>query len=185
MIDTARLLPRCGNYKMAPSGAVTDRTLLEIAAQFETQVSRKMSALMPEQLEKRFATTEPVLETTKYDGEGVFVSYDQANGIFAFNAPSGRVRVGLPALEALEKHLKAQGIQRGLFRTELYLPHTDPKKKRPNVADVIRVSSTGSLEEVAALKFVMLDIIMLDGKDLRPNQERFTDTWELLAKLFG
>jgi hypothetical protein len=185
MIDTGRLLSRCGNYKMALSGAVTDRTLMEIATQFETQVSRKMTALTPEQLGKRFITTEPVLETTKYDGEGVLISFDKSSGIFAFNAPSGRVRVGLPALEALEKHLKAQGIQRGLFRAELYLPHTDPNSKRPNVADVVRVSSGGSLEEVATLKFVMLDIIMLDGKDHRPNQEKFAETWELLGKLFG
>jgi hypothetical protein len=185
MIDTGRLLPKCGNYKMALSGAITDRTLLEIATQFETQVSRKMTALTPDQLEKRFTTTEHVLETTKYDGEGVFISFDKTSGIFAFNAPSGRVRVGLPALEALEKHLKSQGIQRGLFRAELYLPHTDPKKKRPNVADVLRVSSGNAIEEVATLKFVMLDVIMLDGKDLRRNQEKFTETWELLAKLFG
>jgi hypothetical protein len=185
MIDTARLLPKCGSYKMALSSAVTDRTLLEIATQFETQVSRKMTALTPEQLEKRFTTTEPVLETTKYDGEGVFVSYDKSAGIFAFNAPSGRVRVGLPALEALEKQLNSQGIQRGLFRAELYLPHNDPKLKRPNVADVLRVSSGGTIEEVSTLKFVMLDVIMLDGKDLRPNQEKFTETWELLGKIFG
>jgi hypothetical protein len=185
MIDTGRLLPKCGNYKMALGNAVTDRTLLEIATQFETQVSRKMAALMPEQLEKRFTTTEPVLETTKYDGEGVFISFDKRAGVFAFNAPSGRVRVGLPALEALEQHLKAQGIQRGLFRAELYLPHTDGKTKRPNVADVLRVSSGGSLEEVATLKLVMLDVIMLDGKDLRTNQEKFAESWELLGKLFG
>ena len=185
MIDTGRLLPKCGNYKMALSGAITDRTLLEIATQFETQVSRKMAALTPDQLEKRFTTTEHVLETTKYDGEGVFISFDKTSGIFAFNAPSGRVRVGLPALEALEKHLKSQGIQRGLFRAELYLPHTDPRKKRPNVADVLRVSSGNAIAEVATLKLVMLDVIMLDGKDLRRNQEKFTETWELLATLFG
>jgi hypothetical protein len=185
MIDTGRLLPKCGNYKMALSNAVTDPTLLEIATQFDTQVSRKMAALMPGQLEKRFTTTEPVLETTKYDGEGVFISFDKSTGTFAFNAPSGRVRIGLPALDALEKHLKARGVQRGLFRAELYLPHNDAKTKRPNVADVLRVSSGGSLEEVATLKFVMLDVIMLDGKDLRPNQEKFTETWELLGKLFG
>lgn len=185
MIDTARLLSKGGNYKFAPSGAITDRTLLEIATQFENQVSRKMSALMPEQIEKRFATDEPVLETTKYDGEGVFISFDKAGGAFAFNAPSGRVRIGLPALEALEAHLTKSGIQKGLFRAELYLPHDDASKKRPNIADVVRVSFSGDAAGIRALKLVMLDIIMLDGKDLRPNRENFSETWELLAKLFG
>ena len=184
MIDQARLLPKGGNYKFAPSGGVSDRTLLEIATLFENQVSRKMAALTPDQLEKRFTTAEPVLETTKYDGEGVFVSYDRTNGAFAFNAPSGRLRVGLPVLEALAAHLEGKGIQKALFRAELYLPHLDPSAKRPNVADVVRVSFSGLPEEVAALRLVILDIIMLDGKDLRPNQANFTETWELLGKLF-
>jgi hypothetical protein len=185
MIDESKLLAKGGSYKLAPSGAVTDRTLLEIATQFENSVSRKMAALTPDQLERRFATAEPILETTKYDGEAVFVSWDQAKGIFAFNAPSGRVRIGLPALERLAEHLTKRKIKKGLFRAELYLPHTDPKAKRPGVADVLRVSFNGTPEEVASLKLVMLDLIMLDGKDLRTNQDNFRATWDLLDELFG
>ncbi len=185
MIDTTKLLAKAGNSKLAPSGAVTDRVLLDIATQFENQVSRKMTALTPEQIEKRYTTAEPILETTKYDGEGVFISWDQAREVFCFNAPSGRVRVGLPVLEALAEHLKKRKVQKALFRAELYLPHVDAKAKRPGIADVLRVSFNGTAAEIATLKLVMLDIIMLDGKDLRPNQERFQETWELLGQLFG
>jgi len=185
MIDETKLLAKGGAYKLAQSGAVTDRTLLEIATQFENQVSRKMAALTPDQIERRFATAEPILETTKYDGEGVFISWDQAKGIFAFNAPSGRVRLGLPALDRLAERLTQRKIKKGLFRAELYLAHTDPKSKRPGIADVVRVSFNGTPEEIAALKLVMLDIIMLDGKDLRPNQDKFRETWDQLGQLFG
>ncbi|HEY2342938.1 MAG TPA: hypothetical protein VGH90_07915 [Chthoniobacteraceae bacterium] len=184
MIDSSKLLAKGGNYKLAPSNAVTDRVLLDIATQFENQVSRKMTALTPEQIEKRYTTSEPILETTKYDGEGVFVSWDQSKGIFAFNAPSGRVRLGLPVLEKLEAHLRKQKIQKALFRTELYLPHTGVGK-RPGIADVLRTSFNGSPEEIAGLRLAMLDIIMLDGKDLRPNEEHFQETWDLLGRLFG
>ena len=185
MIDTAKLLPKGGNYKFAPSNAVTDRTLMEIATLYENQVSRKMTALKPEQLEKRYPGSEQVLETTKYDGEGVFISYDKDQGAFAFNAPSGRVRVGLPVLEKLAQHLQSQKVQKGLFRAELHLPPLDAKIKRSNFADVQRISFNGTLEEIGLLKLIMLDVIMLDGRDYRSNGEKFGETWELLGKLFG
>lgn len=185
MIDASKLQAKVGNYRFAPSGAITDRTLLDIATQYENTVSRKIAGLTPDMLAKRFATDQPILETTKYDGEGVFVIYEDGKEPIAFNAPSGRARVGFPALEALAAELKKQGVKRGLFRCELYLPEGSSKTKRANIADVIRVSFNGTAEEVARLKLVMLDIIMLDGKDLRPNQDHFEDTWTLLDKHFG
>ncbi len=97
MLDTSKLTNKCGAYRFATSGAVTDKILLEIASQYETSVSRKMTALKPDDLPKRFIGDEPVLETTKYDGEGVLIYYEQNKEAFAFNAPSGRVRIGFPA----------------------------------------------------------------------------------------
>src|SRR5881296_2480866 len=102
MIDLSKLVPKPGGSRFAPSGAVTDRILLEIASQYETAVSRKMTAIKPEEFCRRFPGTEPVLETTKYDGEGVFVYFEEGKEAFAFNAYSGRVRLGLPALVELQ-----------------------------------------------------------------------------------
>jgi len=185
MIDRAKLLKKAGDYHLAPSGAVTDRMLLEIAGQFENQVMRKITALTPDQVGKRYTSEEPILATTKYDGEGVFLSFDEEQGLFAFNAPSGRVRIGLPALQALEKHLRKGKIRRALLRAELYLPKEPEEEKRPTVGDVARVSFQGSEQEVAGFKLALLDIIMLDGRDLRANEERFEETWKLLAELLG
>src|SRR5262249_7925878 len=71
-----------------------------------------------------------------------------------------------------------------LFRAELYLP--DLKEgKRSGISEVIRVSFSGTEAELAKLRLAMLDVIMLDGKDLRPNQDHFTDTWQLLDRFFG
>jgi hypothetical protein len=122
MIDTSKLLPKPGGSRFAPSGAVTDKILLEVAGQYEMTVSRKMTAIKPEELARRFPATEPVLETTKYDGEGVFVYYEGGKEALAFNAYSGRVRVGLPALVALQQQLTQFGVRKALFRAELYLP---------------------------------------------------------------
>jgi len=185
MIDRAKLIKKVGDYHLAPGGAVTDRMLLEVAGQFENQVIRKITAVTPDQLGKRYNSSEPILATTKYDGEGIFLSFDEDNGLIAFNAPSGRVRIGLPAMAALEKALRAQKIGRALLRAELYLPKTDQHEKRPTISEVLRVSFNGTVDEVAHLKLAILDIIMLDGRDLRPNEEKFEETWKLLGKLFG
>src|SRR5580765_5282783 len=122
MIDTSKLTPKPGGSRFAPSGAVTDKILLDIASQYEMNVSRKMTAVKPEELARRFAGSEPVLETNKYDGEGVFVYYEDGKDAFAFNAYSGRVRIGLPVLSALQQQLKKQNVRKALLRAELYLP---------------------------------------------------------------
>jgi hypothetical protein len=185
MIDASKLVAKAGQYQIATRGAVTDLTLLDIASQYETQVGRKMIALTQEQLAKRFTTSEQVLQSTKLDGEGVFIYFDRAaKTCFCFNAPSGRVRIHFPALDALEKHLRTSSIQKGLFRAELYLQEKI-SDRRATIGDVLRASFSGSAEDIAALKLALLDIIMLDGKDLRGNQTQFEQTWNLLADLFG
>jgi hypothetical protein len=184
MIDLSKVVCKPGGSRFAPSGAVTDKILLEIASQYETAVSRKMTAIKPEEMPRRFPGTELLLETTKYDGEGVFVYYEDGKEPFTFNAHSGRVRLGLPVLIDLQRQLKKQGVRKGLFRAELYL--ADFKDgKRSGVADVIRVSFSGMEADFGRLHLAMLDVIMLDGKDLRPNQEHFQDTWRTLERLFG
>src|SRR5882762_6019743 len=182
MLDLSKLLPKPGGSRFAPSGAVTDKILLDIASQYETAVSRKMIAIKPDELPRRFQGAEPILETNKYDGEGVFVYYEDGKDPFTFNAWSGRVRMGLPALIELQKLLKKQGIRKGLFRAELYLPDLKDGK-RSGIADVIRVTFSGGEADLARLRLAMLDVIMLDGKDLRPNQENFQNSWQLLERL--
>src|SRR3954469_7099939 len=135
MLDLAKLVPKPGGSRFAPTGAVTDKILLDIASQYETAVSRNMTAIKPDELSRRFQGSEPVLETNKYDGEGVFVYYEDGKDAFTFNAYSGRVRLGLPALVELSKALKKKGIRKGLFRAELYLPGVK-ERKRLGIADV-------------------------------------------------
>jgi hypothetical protein len=143
-IDISKLVPKTGNYQIATGSAVRDLTLLEIASQYETQVSRKMIALTQNKLGKRFGTTELVLQTTKVDGEGVFIYFERSKNVcFCFNAPSGRVRINFPALDALEGVLRQSTVQKGLFRAELYLQE-QIHDRRATIGDVLRISFSNS-----------------------------------------
>jgi hypothetical protein len=183
MIDTGKLTSRGRTFRVATGGAVLDQTLLAVATEYENSVMRKVVALTPDDLARRCAGDEPVLETTKYDGEGVFVYFEKGRESFSFNAPSGRVRLGFAALAELEKKLTSAGVSKALVRAELWLPPVGDKRR--GIAEVIRVSFNGTDADLAELKLVLLDVIMLDGKDLRANQQNFRETWEKLGALAG
>jgi hypothetical protein len=183
MIDTGKLTSRGRSFRIATGGAVSDQTLLAVATEYENSVMRKVIALTPDDLARRCAGDEAILETTKYDGEGVFVYFEKGKETFSFNAPSGRVRMGFEALAELEKKLLAAEVAKTLLRAELWLPPVAGKRR--GIGDVIRVSFNGSDAELAELKLVLLDVIMLDGKDLRSNQQNFRETWEKLGALAG
>src|SRR6185369_9285356 len=123
MIDLTRLTKKSGDYSFAPRAAVTDRVLMEVAEQYETEVSNRFIGIKPPDLVSRYGPDSRVLQTTKYDGEGVFVYFEAGRSpeIFTFNAPSGRVRVGLPCLGELAANFKARGTKKALLRAELYL----------------------------------------------------------------
>lgn len=184
MLDESKLLAKGGDYRFAASGAVTDKVLLDVAAQYDIQLKPKFLAVPPREVSKRFAGDEKVLATTKYDGEGLFVYYEAGKKpfeIFAFSAPSGRARVGLPALAALGASLKKKKVKKALLRAELYLPG-QIGGKRVSVSEVVRVSFDGT--DAGKLKLAVFDIVMLDGKDLRSAPD-FTTTWETIGELAG
>ncbi|MGQ0799461.1 MAG: ATP dependent DNA ligase [Pseudomarimonas sp.] len=184
MIDRAKLSFK-GRYGIATSGAVTDPVLLSVAQDFDNQVMRKIEALAPSDLASRYAGRDPVLVSTKYDGESVFIYYEQGTEPFCFSASSGRVRIGLRALDALAERLQAEAVNKTLLRGELILPDTAEGERRLGVSEVIRASFSGSDEEIARLQLVLLDAVMLDGRDLRANQSNFTETQALLERLGG
>lgn len=184
MIDSTRLSYR-GAYGIASGGAVRDHVLLAVATEFENTVMRKITALAPGDLDQRFTGNDPLLVQRKYDGEGVLIYFD-AQYCFSFSAPAGRVRVGYPALQALAEQLRAAGVQRALLRGELYLQATaQGAERRAGVSEVIRVSFSGGPEDLARLKLAMFDLVMLNGRDLRPQQADYAHTQAQLEQYFG
>lgn len=186
MIDLSRLTKKSGDYSFAPRNAVTDPVLMEVAGQYETEVSNRFIAIKPADLPLRFGPESRALQTTKYDGEGVFVYYEGGRNpeIFSFNAPSGRARVGLPCLKELAAKLKAQGAKKALLRAELYLREAVDGRRCAS-ADVNRASYSTDPAEAARLRLAVLDVVMHDGRDMRPHQSDFGVIWKLLGELAG
>lgn len=186
MIDRSKLSMR-GRYGIATGGAVTDHVLLAVATEYENAVMRKISAVAPTDLATRFAGSDPLLVTHKYDGEGVLVYFEEGEECFAFSAPAGRVRLGLPALDVLAEKLKAAGIKKALLRCELYLDAAAAADggRRAGVSEVIRVSFSGSDDDLARLRLAVIDAVMLDGKDMRPQLTEFMTTLNHLREVFG
>lgn len=183
MLNEERLQAR-GAYRFASTGGVADPTLMHIAEEFENTVSRKFISLTPADLARRFNGSESVLCMTKVDGEGVLFYYEEGAHAFLFSPPSGRARLGFPALDEAVAKLKRAGVRKGLFRVELHLPPM-PDGRRAGVSEVVRVSASGGPEEVARFRLALLDAVMLDGRDLRGQQADFHATWEMLGRIFG
>lgn len=186
MIDLARLTRKSGDYCFGPRAAVTDRVLMEVAEQYETEVSNRFIGIKPSDLAARYAPDSRVLATTKYDGEGVFVYFEAGRSpeIFTFNSPSGRARVGLPCLAELATKLKGRGTRKALLRAELYLRESVDGRRCAS-ADVTRASYSSDPTDAARLRLALLDVVMLDGRDLRPHQSEFLTIWNLLGELAG
>ncbi len=186
MIDLARLAKKSGDYSFGPRAAVTDRVLLEVAEKYEIEVSNRFVAIKPTDLPARYGPDSRVLETTKYDGEGVFVYYEAGRTpeIFTFNAPSGRVRVGLPCLQELAANLKARKTKKALLRAELYLRETVDGRRCAS-ADVTRASYSNDPADAGRFRLAVLDVVMYDGKDMRVHQSDFLTIWKLIGELAG
>ncbi len=186
MIDLSRLAARSGDYAFAPKGAVTDRILIEVAERYEVEVSNRFISIKPSDLPLRYGPDSRVLATTKYDGEGVFIYFETGRDIeiFAFNAPSGRVRVGLPCLRELGAKLKASGTKKALLRGELYLRETSDGRRAAS-SDVARASYSTDPADAARFRLAVFDAVMHNGHDLRPHQAEFLTIWKLLGELAG
>lgn len=185
-IDTSRLEQKSGTYCIARSSALRDTTLLAVAGEYRSQTSRRYITLAQRDLSHRFSGETPTLVTTKYDGEGVFLYYEAGDEppIFTFNAPSGRVRVGLPCFTAIQERLQQAGVKKGLFAAELYLKGAK-LPRRPSVSDVISVSFGSDADAIGQLSLAVFDIIMLDGHDWRRHEAEFEMVWARLEALFG
>ena len=86
-LDSARLIPKSAGYSIASSNGVLDATLLSIASEYRTNISRKYITLPLREVAQKFVNaTNNVLVSTKEDGEAVFVYFDtsEETKIFAF-----------------------------------------------------------------------------------------------------
>ena len=178
----------CGNYRFAPINGVLDTTLLDVAAQAEKKLKKSVPFCSEEALTSKFSNEENVLVTTKYDGEGTFLYYEENESpteekpeIFLFNPSSGRSRTGLPCLEQAAFKLKNAGVKKLLARTEIYLPALESRRR--TIFDVM--SATASTDEniIAEFKIAVISLTMLNGENWM--EKPILENWEKIEELFG
>ena len=143
-LDSTRLVPKSTGYSIASANGLKDATLISVGSDYRTNLSRKYITLPLRELALKFVNaTNKVLVSTKYDGTGVFFYFDvtEEPKAFAYNAPSGRVMVGLPCFDAAVKQLVAAGHTRGLLVGELYV-RADKRTSSGDVTmtEVIKIS---------------------------------------------
>lgn len=183
-LNPSAFIDKGNGVHIAMSAGIADKTLLTIATQFRNTVLRRFRSLAPAAVSTTFRPDQHHVATLKYDGEGVFVLFDaDADLCVAFNAPSGKARLGLPCIEALKDHLRKLGHRRALLSAELYLK--DGEGKRTRVSDVIHATSSGSTDDRERLALAVYDLIMLDGADLRRTPEEWLETWDRIGQLVG
>lgn len=182
MFNETKFTKKGKSLQLAASEGITDLTLMGVATEYKTAVSRKYQTLPQRLLGQTFDTASEVHASVKYDGEQVFAYYDESKGVCcAFNAPSGRCRIGLKCLKELEKRLKAAGAKKVLLVGEIYLKSAE----RSQVSDVIRVTFSGSDDDRDNLTLAIYDIVMLDGKNFRDNQNNFRVNLAKIEELVG
>lgn len=185
-LDLHRLQDLGGGIQIARSNAVKDVTLMAIATEYRRDVSRAYLQLTEAEIDGRFSNERTYAVSRKYDGEAVFLYFDHADEprIFAFNAPSGRLRLGLRALQDLADKLSRAGVRKALLTGECYLKR-EGDGPRPNHSDILRASFRNRPEEQQRIGLALYDIIMLDGRDWRKVEGGFQAVWDKLEQLVG
>lgn len=183
MFNTTKLTDKGNGFQLAQTEGISDITLMGVAIEYKTNVSRKYKTLPARLMVQTFTQIGKVFSSIKYDGEGTFLFFDADKDICAvFNAPSGRTRLGLPCIEEAKKKLIAKGVKKGLFACEIYVKD---EKLRTQVSDVIHITFNGSKEQRETLTLAVYDIIMLDGVDYRHNQSKFETNLAKITDIFG
>lgn len=179
-IDTQKLKYRgtVPTYGFIPQDGILDGTLKTIATEYLSTVRKAYKYVNSADIERVFGVDTQWHISTKYDGEGVFIYFDE-EGAFAFNGKSGRVRLGFPALIALYNKTRELGYKSGLLCAELYLEGVNGI--RGTVSDVISATFSG---KVGNLRLGIYDILMLDGKDYRIHRDDYLKVYTDLCK-FG
>ena len=61
MLDKTKFVKKTKDYSVAVSGGINDSVLLDIGARYEEKFSRNLSALHPDEINKRFDGVKEVL----------------------------------------------------------------------------------------------------------------------------
>ncbi|MDR3237153.1 MAG: hypothetical protein LBT84_01485 [Spirochaetia bacterium] len=171
MLDKSKMNNAKG-YLEGTSEAV-DAETLSVAANYKKDVAKSYISLNPEQIDSRLGGTKFHV-TRKLDGELAVIFYDGAD-IFVINT-GGRVRSGLPCMDAAAKMLKSAGLKSAVIPSEL---HVDGKE-RGRVFDVLAALADPSKHK--QLRLSPFDIVSLNGAAFKADS--YEATYKRLTEIF-
>jgi ATP-dependent DNA ligase len=168
-----KLVAKHGYFEGAASAV--DAASSAKAIDYKKTVTKSYQSLSPEQVESRLSGTDFYV-TKKYDGELNLIYFDSVN-VFLLNR-SGRVRLGLPCVEAAGKALAAANIKQAIIPSELYVDETSG---RTRVFDVLEALANEQM--IKNLRLAPFDIYELD--DTLYRSRSYEETYRKLTDIFG
>jgi len=175
--DKNRLAKKQGKYLTGPATALEDLTLHAKAQDYKRRISGLMYPMEPEFIDEKIPNLEGYAVTRKMDGEFSMLFFNGRETISV--NPGGTLRVGLPALAELTKHLKDKKIKSGCFAAELHLK-TD---KRERIHDVLRiVRNPKTQKDLNKLQLSLFDIVHMDGEDFNDSVKALNKLEDIVAK---
>ena len=152
-----------------------DEASAQKAIFYKKEVAKNYINLSSDQIDQRLSGT-VFYVTRKYDGEMnvLFFNGDQAVIINR----SGKVRKGLPCVEAATIALKAAGVTQAVIPAELFM---DQSAGRTRVFDVL--AALAEPAKTGSLRLAFFDILELDGEPFRADS--YCETYAKISELFG
>ncbi len=160
-IKAAQLKTKLPGYQVARSHALNHQTLQHLAARHHERFLKafhykQANVISDLQVSRGIAAC-------KHDGIAGFFYWEQGQQPFVFHNTFG-VEVGLPAAGELAVALEKAGHTSALLVGEL-----STVANRSHSYDVIRaIHSPQKVEDLRNLQFVIFDVILLDKKDIQP-----------------
>jgi len=160
-IKAAQLKTKLPGYQVARSHALNHQTLQHLAARHHEKFLKafhykQANVISDLQVSRGIAAC-------KHDGIAGFFYWEQGQQPFVFHNTFG-VEVGLPAAGELAAALEKAGHTSALLVGEL-----STVANRSHSYDVIRaIHSLQKVEDLRNLQFVIFDVILLDKKDIQP-----------------
>ncbi|MDR2688354.1 MAG: hypothetical protein LBB76_01185 [Azoarcus sp.] len=172
-LDKTKLENKKGFREGMAADAVDPQTVEQVL-DYRKTVCKNYISLNPEQIDLRLGGSDFHV-TRKYDGEFAMLCWT-GEDLFAINT-GGRVRLGLPCLEAAAACLKDKGVGEALIAAEL---HVAEDAARGRVFDVL--TALADPDQFARLRLAPFDILSLDGTAFRSNG--YGETHQKLQELF-
>lgn len=176
LVDKSALTIKLGGYRVGPSTALADGSLLPRVQEYRRQSSARMYPLDKDDIPRKIPKADYHV-SRKVDGEFTVLIWSDPE-VCTLN-PGGTVRYGLPFLEEAARLLSKAKVKQAMIAGELYVQRPD---RRPRVHDVVTVGrQPESEDDLKKLAFAAFDIVLWEGQSV----PSFGDAWKTIQKTFG